>query len=263
MAADVLSVKVLNMQGSSVFLHFEVNAFCLMLVTKESAPGLLNSYSCTRPSKQAFDIKDERLFVTFQQRQHFASLDLDIKLQSTSVVIVNHSQQLLHHKLIFALKVPHTLLVLILCKLFQSSIDFHTLFQFSCSHYLISVLDIAQLTYPDESCLELAGNFLAIDCHDLHGGPDHAAEGVILFPWVVLICEAFRISQSNCIELFVDLVGGGIKNGFSFVEALSYVGEEVIKKMLLVSVVIDTMVFCDAWNFIEGIIALEENVFHL
>lgn len=92
MTADIFSVKMLNMQGSSVFLHFEVNALCLMLVTEESAPGLLNSYSCTRPFKQAFDIKDERLIVTLQQRQHFASLDLDIKLQSMSVVIVNHPQ---------------------------------------------------------------------------------------------------------------------------------------------------------------------------
>lgn len=178
-------------------------------------------------------------------------------------MIVNHPQQLFHHKLIFALKVPHTLLVLILRKFFQSSIDFHTLLQFSCSHYLISVLDIAQLTYPDKSCLEFAGNFLAIDCYNLHGGPNHAAKGVILFPWVVLISEAFRISQSNSVELFVDLDGGGIKNSFSFVETFSYKGDEVIKKMLLVSVVINTMVFSDAWNFIEGIIALEENVFHL
>ena len=152
-----------------------------MLIAKESAPGLLNSNSCTRPPKQTLNIKDERLLVAFQKRQHFASLDLDIKLQGASVVIVDHPQQLLHHKLIFALKVPHALLVLILCKLLQPSINLHTLLQFSCSDYLIPVLDVAQLAYSNESCLELAGNFLAIDRDDLHGGPKHAAERVKLF----------------------------------------------------------------------------------
>lgn len=63
MAADILSVKVLYMQGSSVLLHLEVDALCLMLVAEEPAPGLLNSNSCTCSTKKAFNIKDERLLV--------------------------------------------------------------------------------------------------------------------------------------------------------------------------------------------------------
>lgn len=79
---------------------------------------------------------------------------------------------------------------------------------------------------------------------------------------VVFIDKTLRIGQPYSIELLIYTSNGFVVNTLTFVPFLSYKGKEVVKEMLLVTVVEYTVCFAYAGKMVKRVFPLKKDPFH-
>lgn len=105
MSIDGIPEEALDVEGCPIFFHFVIDALCLIFIADIPPPGFLDCDSCGSSFDDVVDIEDEGFFKVLQHRHHLASLLFDFEANCPGVMIIDHSGQLFHDKLILALEI--------------------------------------------------------------------------------------------------------------------------------------------------------------
>ena len=160
MSINGSSEKSLNMKSSSIFLHLVVDTLSLILVTDIFSPCFLYGDSCTSSIDDLINIKNEGLVIILQQRHYITVLFSNLELQCSSIMIVDHSWEMLHHKFIFTVEVAHICFILVFGEIQETSQGLYWFFVLFLCQNFVSVSQVSQLRNSDNSWLDFIENYL-------------------------------------------------------------------------------------------------------